>query len=144
MLYRGVALAISALSLFHSPALRAEPPLLQTTTPFLPQSLLEEAVKEVIATGKAEKRDLEQASWRLRLNCDHHALPPNWIAGATKPMFGWSCLVAWEHKLPVVSGDTWAAESETLITGTTDGDPASINLKSRLYAFLQLKPPSGK
>ena len=138
----GVVILAMLLTLYP-PRLQADPPLIQTTTPFLSQSELEGMVKEVTAMAKTQNRDLEQASWRLRLACGHHALPPNWVAGVNKQMFSWSCLVAWERRLPVVTADTWAADSETLITGSTDGDAAATreSLRQRLYAFLQLKPP---
>jgi len=143
---RGLNLGLGILMVVHGAALRAEPPLLQTTTPFLPLSTLDDLAKEVLGTAKVQNRMLDQPAWRLRLACDQHPLPPDWIAGAKKQMFAWSCLVAWEHRLPVVTAETWTAESETLINGTTDGDQAAIKtiLRQRLYDFLQLKPPVAK
>jgi hypothetical protein len=143
---RGLKLGLGILMVLHGAVLRAEPPLLRTTTPFLPSSTLEALAHEAMGTAKVQNRMLDQPGWRLRIACDQTPLPPEWIAGSAKQMFSWSCLVAWEHKLPVVTADTWAAESETLITGSTDGDEAAIKtiLRQRLYDFLQLKPPVGK
>lgn len=143
---RSLNLGFGMLMLLCGASVRADPPLLLTTTAFLPPALLEALAKEAMGTAKVQNRVLDQPGWRLRLACDQHPLPPDWIAGSTKQMFSWSCLAAWEHKVQVVTADTWAAESETLITGTTDGDQAAIKtiLRQRLYAFLQLKPPEGK
>lgn len=144
MLSRDLGASLALTALLYGAPLRAEPPQLASSMPFLPQAGLEAVVKEIFATAKLQNRVLDQPGWRLRVACDHHALPRDWIAGATKPMFAWTCLSAWEQKTPVVSGDTWAIQSESLITGSTDGDEAPIrtSLRLRLYDFLQLKRPN--
>jgi hypothetical protein len=141
---RGRGTSLAAAFLLSSAQVLAEPAQLYSTLPFLPQASLEDVVKEIFATAKLQNRILDQAGWRLRVVCDHHALPPDWVAGAAKPMFAWTCLTAWEQKTPVVSSDTWAIQSQTLITGNTDGDEAALRarLRLRLYDFLQLKPPN--
>jgi hypothetical protein len=142
---RSLNLGLGMLMLLWGASVRADPPLLLTTTAFLPPALLEALAKEAMGTAKVQNRVLDQPGWRLRLACDQHPLPPDWMAGAKKALFSWTCLVAWERKVQVVTADTWAVESETLITGTTDGDQTAIKttLRQRLYDFLQLKPPAG-
>ncbi len=144
MLSRGMGASLVVWAVMHSVPLRAEPPQLSSSMPFLPQAGLEDVVKEIIATAKLQNRVLDQPGWRLRVSCDHHALPRDWIADTPKAMFAWTCLSAWEKKTLVVSADTWAVQSETLISGRTDGDEAPIraSLRLRLYEFLQLKFPN--
>ena len=135
MIRRGV-LCLFAIMLAGT--VRAEPPQLDSRSPRLPATLLEEVAKAVLEQGKISDRPGQ----RLRMDCDDFPLPPNGVPGAPKPLFAWSCSTDWEQLIPVVSSRIWAPTAAELLGGTTDGDAAQLKaeLTEKLRRFLKVKP----
>lgn len=138
--YRKLA-AIVVLSLAACRA-GAEPPLLQSESAFVPLTTLQGLIKEITDAGKPEGRELDQVGKRLHLQCRQQPLPPNWVVDARKALFTWSCSVAWERKVRLISAELWLADNQQDIGGTTDGDLSSIKetLRQGLFGFFRLKP----
>ena len=123
--------------LFSGPA-RAEPPLLESTTPRVSADLLAAVAKTVLDQGKIGERPGQ----RLRMSCYDYPQPPDPSVATGKPLFAWSCSTAWEQRFPVVSSMIWAPTAAELMGGTTDGDSAVLkeDLLAKLRRFLKVKP----
>lgn len=115
---------------------RADPPLLESTSPRLTGEVLAEVAKSVL------DQIGDRPGQRLRLSCDDTPMVPGAMAGATKPYFAWSCAVAWEQQTPVVTSRIWASSAFDLLGGATDGDTGALkaDLLQKLRGFLNLKP----
>lgn len=136
MKYRLIILTCIA-TLLGSSAARADAPSIETTSPRLTAALLEDVTREVLEQGRIGDRPGQ----RLSMSCNDGPLPPGWQAGATKPLFGWSCMVRWEHSIRVVSGSLWAPTASELWNGQTDGNEAGLKeaLRNKLMSFLKIK-----